>query len=81
MSAFDFESMTLREVETIENLTGLAIDKLVEDGTPKGKNLTALIFVLGKRNDPAFTIDQAADYTLKDAMAMFGGDQDPKDAS
>lgn len=81
MSAFDFESLTLREVETIENLTGIAIDKLIEDGTPKGKNLKAIIFVLGQRKDPAFTIEQAADYTLRDALNFFGGDQDPKDAN
>lgn len=78
---FNFESMTLREVETIENLTGIAIDKLVADGTPKGKNLTALIFVLGKRSNPAFTIDEAADTTLADAMKLFGGDSDPKGAN
>lgn len=78
---FDFESMTLNEVETIENLTGLAIDKLVDNGTPKGKNLKAIIYVLGRRTKPDFTIEEAGNYTLAEAMKVFGVEEDPKDAN
>jgi hypothetical protein len=78
---FDFEQMTLNEVETIENLTGTAIDKLVADGTPKGKNLKAIIFVLGRRTNPDFTIEDAGNYTLVEAMKVFGVEEDPKGAN
>lgn len=74
---FDFESLTLDEVETIENLTGLAIERLAEDGAPKGKNLKSLIFVMMRRTNPAFTIEDAGKYTLSQATALFG--DDPKE--
>ena len=77
-SPFDFDSMTLDEVETIENLTGIAIDRLVADGAPKGKNLKAIIFVLGRRTNPAFTMEEAGKYTISEAMKVFGMDADPK---
>lgn len=70
----DFNSLTLDEVETIENLTGVSIEKLADDKAPKGKNLKALIFVLMRRNDPSFTMEQAGAYTLTSAMSFFGGD-------
>jgi hypothetical protein len=73
--AFDFESLTLDEVETIENLTGVAIERLAEDGAPKGKNLKSLIFVMMRRTNPAFTIEEAGKYTLSQATALFGEDE------
>lgn len=77
---FDFESLTLSEVETIEQLTGGSIDNVVGDGVPKGKNLKAIIFVMKRRENPNFTIEEAGAFSVKDAMVMFGG-KDPKDAS
>jgi hypothetical protein len=47
--AIDFEQLTLNEVETIENLTGISIDQVVGDGTPKGKNQFWQIFELAKK--------------------------------
>jgi len=79
-AAFDFEGLTLNEVETIEQLTGVSIDKVVADGTPKGKNLKAIIYVMKRRETPDFTIEQAGAFSIKDAMALFGGG-DPKDES
>lgn len=79
--SLNFDAMTLDEVETIENLTGVAIDRIVADGTPKGKNLKAIIFVLGKRANPAFTIEEAGKYTIAEAMKVFGVDADPKGAN
>lgn len=75
--AIDFEQLTLNEVETIENLTGISIDQVVGDGTPKGKNLKAILFVLKKRDNPNFTIEEAGNFTLSEVTAMFGAN-DPK---
>jgi hypothetical protein len=72
--ALDFNSLTLDEVETIENLTGVSIEKLADDKAPKGKNLKALIFVMKRRQDPQFTMEQAGQLTLVDAMSLFGAD-------
>jgi hypothetical protein len=70
----NFETLTLDEIETIENLTGTSIDRLGEDSTPKGKNLKAIIYVMKKREDPSFTIEQAGKYSFTDALALFDGD-------
>jgi len=74
MSKFDFENLTLDEIETIENLTGGSIDKIADNGTPKGKNLKAIIFVMMRRNDPQFTMEMAGQFTLTAAMEMFTPD-------
>jgi len=76
---FDFESLTLEEVEQIELIAGTSIDQLMEVGSPKGKALKAIIFVIKKRTDPNFTLEQAGKIPLKDAQNAFMGESDPKE--
>jgi len=76
---FDFESLTLEEVEQIELIAGTSIDQLMEAGSPKGKALKAIIFVIKKRTDPSFTIEQAGKIPLRDAQNAFMGESDPKE--
>lgn len=75
----NFEELTLEEIETIENLTGSGIDTLFEGGKPRGKALKAYVWVAMKREDPSFTIEQANKYTLKQATALFNGDEEKKE--
>lgn len=75
---FDFESLTLSEVETIEMITGSSIDQIMADGSPKGKALKAIIFTIKKRTDPNFTLEQAGDFKMADVSALLAVD-DPKD--
>ena len=76
---FDFESLTLNEVETIELFTGASIDQIMSEGQPKGKALKAIIFVIKKREDPNFTIEQAGSFKMSDVNALLAVD-DPKDS-
>lgn len=76
--AFDFESLTLSEVETIEMITGSSIDQIMEAGSPKGKALKAIIFTIKKRTDPNFTLEQAGDFKMSDVNALLVVD-DPKE--
>jgi hypothetical protein len=76
---FDFESLTLEEVEQIELIAGTSIDQLMEVGSPKGKALKAIIFVIKKRTDPNFTLEQAGKIPLKEAQEAFLEDSDPKE--
>jgi hypothetical protein len=48
---FDFESLTLNEVEQIELITGASIDQLLDAGQAKGKAMKAIIFIMKKRID------------------------------
>ena len=76
---FDFESLTLDEVEQIELIAGTSIDQLMDSGSPKGKALKAIIFIIKRREDPSFTLEQAGRIPLKEAQDAFLGESDPKE--
>jgi hypothetical protein len=79
MSNFDFESLTLEEVELIENLTNTGIDQAFADGKPKGKALAAFVWVVLKRDNPSYKMEDAKKLTLKAALAMIQGDETKKE--
>jgi len=79
MAKIDFNSMTLNEIELIEQLTGRNIDGIMTEDSPRGRSLKAIIFVFKKRTDPNFTFEQAGDYSLQEATDLFGDAEDPKD--
>jgi hypothetical protein len=79
MNGFDFESLTLEEVEIIENLTNTSIDEAFGNGKPKGKALSAFVWVVLKRNNPAFKMEDAKKLTLKEALDMVKGDEAKKE--
>jgi hypothetical protein len=74
----NFETLTLEETETLEQLTGLSIDSLMDAGNPRGRVLKSFVWIINKRTDPNYSIEQAAKVTLKEAFALFNGDTDPK---
>jgi hypothetical protein len=79
MSTFDFESLTLEEVEILENLTGESIDQAFGTGKPKGKVLKAFIWIVMKRDNPNFSIEEASKFSLKQALSMVQGDEEKKE--
>ena len=79
MNSFDFESLTLEEVEIIENLTGESIDSAFGNGKPKGKALKSFIWIVMKRENPKFTIEEASKFTLSQAVALVQGDEAKKE--
>lgn len=77
-SPFDFESLTLEEVETIELITGNSIDQIMDAKQPKGKALKAIILVIKKRQDPSYTLEQAGALKMSEVNQILAVD-DPKD--
>ena len=75
----DFDTMTLNEIEQIELLTGRSIDSIMDEGAPRGRTFKAIIFVFKKRTNPDFTFEQAGEFSMEQATALFSGDEDPKD--
>lgn len=74
-----FSTLTLDEVETIENLSGQPMDELMGVGKLKGKALKAIIWVAKKRTDPNFKMEDAGKVTFADALELFKGvTEDPK---
>lgn len=79
MNQFDFESLTLEEVEVIENLTNTSIDEAFGEGKPKGKALSAFVWVVRKRQDPSYKMEDAKKLSLKEALALIQGDETKKE--
>ena len=79
MNQFDFESLTLEEVELIENLTNSSIDDAFGNGKPKGKALSAFVWVILKRSNPNYKMEDAKKITLKEALGMIKGDEEKKE--
>jgi hypothetical protein len=79
MKQFDFESLTLEEVELIENLTNSSIDEAFGNGKPKGKALAAFVWVVQKRNNPNYKMEDAKKISLKEALGMIKGDEEKKE--
>jgi hypothetical protein len=81
MAKFDFETLTIEEVETIEHISGSPIDALMDDKALKGKSLKAVVFVIKKRESAMFTLEDAGKLSFKEAMELLnqGDETDPKD--
>lgn len=68
----DIDSLTLGEVAKVESLSGLSIGQIGETDQPKGLALAALVFVAKRREDPAYTWNQAQDVTVVEANEILG---------
>jgi hypothetical protein len=79
MNKFDFDSLTLEEVELIESLTNTGIDQAFADGKPKGKALSAFVWVVSKRTNPDYKMEDAKKVSLKEALGMIKGDEEKKE--
>jgi hypothetical protein len=59
--SIDFDSLTLDEIEILEEVSGLSIDtigkRLTGDDAPKAKTMKALAFIAARRDDPDVTLD------------------------
>jgi hypothetical protein len=67
------ENLTLGEVEAIESITGLPVSHAIRKGGMTGTTVLALAYVLERRKDPTYTLEQArsirfADVDLADAV-------------
>lgn len=78
-ATFDWDELTLDEVELIEELTGFSVDLLREQATPKGKMLKAMVVVVNRRTDPEFSFEDAGKINIKTVNEMTAGDEDDED--
>lgn len=78
----NLDSLTMRDVATIESLSGLSISELDNEETPKGKLFAAMVFVIKKKDDKKFTFDDALDMPMSELTTLLGGadDTDSKSA-
>lgn len=55
----DANSITLGELEHIEDITGRNVVAELGRGQPSARTMTALLYVFKKRTDPSFTLEEA----------------------
>ncbi len=73
----DIEALTIDDIETIEEITGLPIDKLGDPDAPKGKLMRALALVKARKTDPTATPESVVHMVLD----MGGATDSPKELS
>jgi hypothetical protein len=56
---FDLDSLTIEEIEFVEDYTGYAIDEIQQPGVKKGKLLRAFAYVQERRTNPSFSLEDA----------------------
>lgn len=61
----DLTDLRIREIEEIEEITGAPFDDILGGGRPRGKALRALGFIVKKRENPDYTLEQAGELILK----------------
>lgn len=77
MTAFDFDTLTLGEVATIENLSSMSISAIADESQPKGNALAALVMVIKRRSgEPTYSFNQALTVPLSEANALLGADEE-----
>ena len=67
----DFDDLTINEIELIEEHTGLSVQQLGDESKPRGSTLRVLAWVIKRRTDPDFTLEDAGDLTI--SSLGFGG--------
>lgn len=75
----DINDLSIDDIETIEEITGRAIDSIGDPNMPKGKLLRALAFIKARRTDPEATLESVG--KLKINIAGDEAKVDPTPAS
>lgn len=69
------DDITLAEMAEVEKLAEAPVAWLSDDNKPKGKLLQALNFVLTKRDNPSFTMDEAGKTPISKIYELLGEDE------
>ena len=67
----DIDTLTLGDIEDIENYAGLSFSDIGEDKPGVSKLRTALVWVLKRKEDSTFTIENARNMTPDELSKIF----------
>lgn len=73
----DIDNITLGDIEDIEDYAGLPLSDIGEDKPGVAKLRTALVWVLKRKENPSFTIEDARKLPSSEVAAIFG-ETEPK---
>jgi hypothetical protein len=75
----DIKSLTIGEAAQVEKIAGVRLSSINdEDGFPM-MMLAGFQFVMNKRTNPEYTLDDALNTPLSDLEAFAADDEDPKE--
>ncbi|WP_406138807.1 hypothetical protein OH828_14430 [Streptomyces anulatus] len=63
--SLDIDSLSLNEIEAIEDIIDGPLDSLAKPGAKKARMLKAMAFVVKRREDPNFTIEDAGNLRVE----------------
>ena len=76
----DINKLTLGEMATVEKFSGQSIGALGDEDAPKSALFAALCYVIKKRENPEFTMDDANNLTMDEVTELLGlNDEDEED--
>ena len=66
--------LTRAETAEVEKLSGQPLTDMFNGDSPKGKLAQSIVFVLKKREDPKYTMEQAGTLTWQEMNDVIGED-------
>ena len=75
----DFDTLTLGEVAKVEEISRQSISSIADEDKPKGRAMAALVYVIKRREEPAYQFDQALACSLSEAEELLGLNDDEDD--
>lgn len=72
LAPIDFQRLTLGEVAKIEELSGLNLDAIADESSPKGRLLAAMAYVASRRRGAPLSWDDALGLTVEQAGELIG---------
>lgn len=73
----NIDDLTLGDLEEVEKIAGVSVGELFADGKLPAKALKAIVWVMRRREDPTFSLEDAANVKVSD----FSDTEDPTDAA
>lgn len=67
-SAVSVDDMDINEIIELEELTDSSVEVLFDEGTPRGKTLRAVAYIVLKREYPDITVEEAGAFKLSIVM-------------
>lgn len=76
----EIEELTLNEIDLIESTLDMPVERIADPGAKKGAVLRAMVWVMGRRENPDLTLEEAGNMKLSDLDIDGDQDEDPKAA-
>lgn len=77
---FDLDKVTVGDIVDIEETVGMPWDDIVDMDVPPTKVVLAMLWVVRRRADPTFTLDDARQLPLSEVQSLSVG-SDPTGAA